>query len=424
MKDKIFNLLLPFSWLLILLFCVFLLSTTSHASGLPYIVDSNNFDFHGMDAHDVENYFNTKIQVAWDFDFDTYPTLMYTLSDSTYDYLVVFTGYPGANTNSYSFTLSQPYSLFDTDINTASFRYGQICKLQLKWHIANDQESGWSWWPYETQNLTLFGSYYYPEFISTNFTLTSSDYDENTNPYVLVNAFENPIDIGVAIIPNFANPNLDITTNYPNPPNLVTPSNPPTFDPTNIPQSTYNLIEWGLKDPNGPFHCLETNISNFFEYIGDCIEALGKSIINNIQNAMTNFYDNMVSLFQPISQTLGAIGDKVLYITAPFDSTVVNAAFTSTNFYSVNTQFTTVFTTFDNAFDIAEPDSFTIIFNVQNITPLYNLGVTSPVTVDLGSNFLPIRAALRTFLWVLVSFGSVFVVEHGLSNWLRGSRKE
>ena len=144
MKEKLINILLPISCVLILIFCCFLYSTTSQASGLPYQVNNDEFIFHGMSAQDVENYFNTKIQVAWDFDFETYPTLMYTLSDSTYDYLVVFTGYPGASTNSYSFTLSQPYNLFDTDSNTAAFRYGQICKLQLKWHIANDQEYGWS----------------------------------------------------------------------------------------------------------------------------------------------------------------------------------------------------------------------------------------------------------------------------------------
>ena len=175
-KIDLNNIILPLFWAFILVLCVFILSSTvKAASPLPYQVNNDEFDFHGMSAQDVEDYINQQIQVNWSFDFETYPTLIYSFESNNNDYLVIFTGYPSNNPSTYFFTLNQPYNSFDTETNYCTFTYTNICKIQLRYPYSVNYVYDWNWWPYETQNLTLFGNYYFPEYISEDFTLAKGD---------------------------------------------------------------------------------------------------------------------------------------------------------------------------------------------------------------------------------------------------------
>ena len=76
----------------------------------------------------------------------------------------------------------------------------------------------------------------------------------------------------------------------------------------NTAKSIYNILSWLGSNLLGEFSNLITNLGNIGNYIGSTIQYYGNLIISNIQNGIQNFYDNMVSLFEPIADAVNKIG--------------------------------------------------------------------------------------------------------------------
>ena len=438
MKDKFSKFSLPLLWFFATLVIIFMMTFTVNAesgpNSLPYIVANENIsgynDFvNGLRYNGGYSWAVSQIDNDNFFGYDYYEGGYHK-----------FCFYFPSDDFVYSFVLSDDYDSFDITSDSCQMTIRNYQSISGRIETYNGR-----YYFYGAANYNKFTTDYTITFFQNSNkgdgtalvpNISSQNYVYNDDEYSVVFGFGNPerpiIPTGHATPPGEFDSPLYNTghaqpVQVPNTPSInnyswTTHNNPP-IDTTNLDSLVSSLIDIVVYNFNylftnlaGLFNNLISNIASLFSYIGQVIEYYGNLIISNLQNLITTFYNNMVSLVESISET-------ITYITEPFNSALINTAFTSTNFYGVKTQFVNTFTTFDNAFDITEPDSFTIIFNVQNITPFYNLGVTSPVIVDLGSNFLPIRAALRTFLWVLVAFGSVFVVEHGLSNWIRGERQ-
>ena len=424
-KIEINNLILPLFWAFILVLCVFILSSTAKASGLPYIVDSANYTYGSYTMADIEAYINQHFidtyAPQYSVDFTNNQTIAYTYTSGNIEYLKIFTLIN--DTQKYYFSdFSDSYDNFDFETDTLKLTMNKCHSFIL--YLDNVGNLAWrTWYPNETQNIMLFGQYYTPVYINSNFnnnTFINNVY-VTSDTIILANTFETPIEIGIAIIPNFINPDLDITTNYPNPPTWQTPTGAPTFDPSNIPQSTYLLIEWGLKDPNGPFKCLSSNLQNSIQYIGDCIEALGKSIIKNIQNAMTNLYQNFVSLLEPIVSNIAEINQKItefadLFIH-PFDSEefeeqIENSSF-FTNYHAIVDNCEVLTEIIEYA---EERDHFSLYISFEN--PLDN-SVHRIISSEISFDWLvPLRSVYRPFLWVCVLIelfvGGARVLTHAL----------
>lgn len=432
-KIELNNIILPLFWAFILVLCVFILSSTAKASSpLPYQVNNDEFDFHGMSAQDVEDYINQQIQVNWSFDFETYPTLMYSFEANNNDYLIIFTGYPSNSPSTYFFDLrSVPYSTFDTDINYCTFTYTNICKIQLRYPYTVNYVYDWNWWPYETQNLTLFGTYYYPEYISENFTLAQGTYDENTNPYVL-QIYEEPVTIptGHATQP-INNPNNII--NDTNGHRIPKPTKPtmtqynwttyitPQLDTTNIEsllESIFNanqyLFSYLFINLGGLFSNLINNVGDLFDYVVDSIYYAVNNIVSAIQDLATDFYNNMVSLFEPIAEVLNFLYESFndwkedftnfadLFIH-PFDEEEYEEQIQDCEFLMMYDTLMANCEDIQEIFDNAEErDYFSLYISFENpLADAQHRIISSEINFDW---LVPLRSVYRPFLWVFTMF--------------------
>lgn len=194
----------------------------------------------------------------------------------------------------------------------------------------------------------------------------------------------------------------------------------PTIDRTSLEtlvESIFNWLSWQWDQLKG-----------LLRYLTDKIGWLMGKIVDGINKLLQNFIDNLKSLFKPLLDSINglldnirsfleSIKEKIDYITESVDSTAINTAFESTGLYGVYSDFSTFFTTFDSVFDISEPDDWTIIIHLSQLS-YFDL---PDYVLHLGDNIKPFRNALRLFLWVLVSFGSIIVVEKNLPTWLMGS---
>lgn len=171
--------------------------------------------------------------------------------------------------------------------------------------------------------------FYQPPF--TNFTnLNSSFYDPNisyvSNFKVYTNNTENAdlilrygaddpiINTGVAVIPPtaFIPEYLQGDTAPQNVPPEYTVNNytwttAPQFDGSTIIngiQSIKNTLDWLSSNLHEELANLINNIKGLATYIGKTIQYYGNAIIETINNAIQNFYDNMKALVEPIYTTL------------------------------------------------------------------------------------------------------------------------
>lgn len=422
-EEKLKTFLIGFVLFLTFVFCVFLLSITVNASSpLPYQVHNEEFDFHGMSANDVENYINQQIQVNWSFDFETYPTLMYSFESNNNDYLVIFTGYPSTSPSTYFFTLNMPYGTFDTETNYCTFTYTNICKIQLRYSYNVNYVYDWNWWPYETQNLTLFGSYYYPEFISDDFTLAMGNYDSETNPYVL-QIYEEPVvlpsghatqpindpdniinDSNGHRIPKPTKPTINYYTwtTYNNPP--IDTSTVETLLESNFNSMVYNF-SYLFTNIGGLFSNLIDNIGDFVDFVVDSIYYAVNNIVSSIQDLATDFYNNMVSLFEPVAENIKGIREKIeefadLFINPfdqeEFDDQIANSSF-MTNYHAIVDNCEVL----DEIIEYAEErDHFSLYISFEN--PLDN-SVHRIISSEISFDWLvPLRHVYRPFIWVCV----------------------
>lgn len=260
-----------------------------------------------------------------------------------------------------------------------------------------------------SSNKNIYGFTYNVPFLLTEDIYYNSDLIFTNGAPIIPGP---DVNTGHAIEPDFDPDNNvtdDGTATQPNDPQFPQ-FIPPTIDTSTLETLVESLIDFVKEFADFVGECFST----FFAWLVEVIKNAIQSIINTIYDAVTFIYNNLVSLFEPTFENIG-------HAVEPVQEEEVITVFESTDLYALYSDFTSFTTTFDNAFDITEPDSFTITIHVEDITILNQ---TQPYVLNLGSQFYPIRSALRTFLWILVSFGAVFLVEKNLSSWLKGSGEE
>lgn len=404
-------LLFPLAMFFLIIVCFMILSFTSHAAS-PYFPMSQNYNSKFSGAISL-------IESTFDSD-NNYYFVIYRGQNITfatdYAYIIYFpksSGTPSlygeiANQNN-QFSL---YKIGNVEFTYKSFDiYWQGGNTPIIRNISVIEDSTVMW-------RTFYSSNYDP----------SSDYLSNFRVYT-----DNSPDR--EIILNYSGGNNE----YDDPGNDTFPNNAdkpdindyidyndfPSFDSSDGIGSLWNIVKYsfGVVIP-GLGNYIIDSINWGFQKVINNIRYVVKNVSTELQEVINDFSDFVNGFLSDIRDFVSDIKTDVEYLVEPLQSSEVNTAFTSTNFYGIKTQFTNTFTSFDNAFDISEPNTFTLTINIQNIDTFYNFGCRSPVIIHLDEHFTPIKTALRTFLWILISFGTVFVVEKGLSNWLRGDRKE
>lgn len=174
-----------------------------------------------------------------------------------------------------------------------------------------------------------------------------------------------------------------------------------------------SLISWLGSNISGEFTNLLSNLHNLFDFLVQGIENGFNKVISAIQDLATDLYNNFVSLFEPITQQLS-------YITASIDTDLIQGEVESTSIMSDYSEVVSIKDSFVSVFtDTSEPSSFTIPIHLENLSML-NVGTQY---IDL-SVINPVKSALRTFIWVIVSFGLVVTIIDSIPNYINGGGDE
>lgn len=430
-----YNILFIVTTLFILSMFFMLFSSVCYASSpdgtLPYIVP-NMYDLNDSIPLDI-------ITSADDLVRNTY-----NLSDSdtvlwfidTYDIVVDDLGEYGYNSisfliNPFTRGYSESFNYLDSSI---ILNYQQGGTIEFKW-------TGFVRGPYGFGgSKSLLGSYtttsishgsitrLYPFYMSGSDVLGYSINDGGNEPIAII--FTNTVPFE-PVIPGHghATPPINNTGHYipnvsPQKPN-ITPFNPtlpkfPNVDNSNtdsLLESLISIVVYGfsfngdlLKDS---VNYITGTLSDLVDYIVDSINRAQNNIIGAIQDFAYDFYNNMVSLFEPVSVQLA-------YITQEVDSDLITEGIQNTSLHNdyssivgVKDSFVSVFT------DTQEPSTFVIPVHLEEISIL-----NTPIQyIDL-SIINPVKTLLRTFAWVLTTFSLVVTVLDSIPGYVNGGADE
>ncbi|WP_407454114.1 hypothetical protein [Methanobrevibacter sp.] len=407
----------------------FLMSFLSSAAvspyNLPYIVtNENTSDFSSFDA-----IFSNKMGFS-----------MLNAPDGSfgYDYYEggrhYYSFYIPTSNSSYSFALSNDnYETFDITQNRCEMTCSGTWR-RLYWHNAYGGTGFYG----GDGNMSDFkinffqgtnkgdGSVLVPNISTVNF-----NYDDDI--YKCVFGFGNPtkpiVPTGHATPPGeYDNPTSttdhDLPREVPHYPIVNnyswTTYNNPTVDTTNLESLIESLIDIVLYNFNylfsnlsGLFNNLLSNIKGFFEYLGSVIEYYGGLIISNIQNAITTFYNNMVSLVESIS---GAITSIYEFLTNPLDTAQLNSQLNNSSFVSAirttETQISSFFGIFSN---ISQPDN--IIFEID-LTELWFNGGVAYLDFSIISPILPF---IRLVLGCILLYSLIVTIVTNINSYIGGN---
>ena len=425
-KNKFFEKLLILTWVVFLFICIGLLSFTSHAesSYFPMNQDDN----------------------------DLIPDSYYSVFDS---YLDAENNYIFIKINLYN-TNYHSYYWVTVSKDQGSMIYGEISNNGQNFSLYNSGSGG----TYRNGRITFqksngavasFDTYNQNAF--TNFSnMPSSLYDTNkayiSNFKLMSNSGENavvvlkygaddpePIGQGHATPPDpFEDPTLATGSNHnlprevPESPTIInyswTTYNSPTIDTTNVESLLESLIYvinylagWLHDNLAAEFQNLISNITTLINYIGETIQYYGGLIISNIQNGIETFYNNMVSLFEPISA-------KIDYLTEPVDGTIIYDNISGTSIVSSISTINTSLTAFETSFNnLSEPSSFTIPIHLENLPSAY-FGTQTTQYIDLGIIGSTEKGLIRTFMWALVTYSLFITIVDSVSNYINGGGDE
>ena len=358
-KNKLFEKLIFFSWVLILFFCLFFLSFTSHAEtvsngDLPYNVFSNR----GLNTCIPDEALEiaiTKIEQTFRETYNQTDDISYIcftndgiMSGVLYDIMVI------PNPVIYtSVSDSFNYRTNSVIVQASGF---QVFRVEVK----TDLSVAW-----RTLNAgldaTLLGSSATSELNGGTFT--------PRYPFYMYGVDELVSPSGVVVFTN-EDPIVPIVTGHATPPDIIDEPIFPTGHarPTQVPQLTINNYTW-TTPPTPDFTTLEDSAESIYNYLfwlgSNLIGAIG-NIVSNIQNvgiflaqtlqyylgliidaiknSINTFYNNMVSLFEPIASAIS-------YITEPLVLEEVESSLQNSDTYEFITVATSSFTTFKNFFD-------------------------------------------------------------------------
>lgn len=185
-----------------------------------------------------------------------------------------------------------------------------------------------------------------------------------------------------------------------------------------IAESIFNILQWG-------FNAIKGILQGLFEYLADTFTYSIQKVIDNIKNAIQNFYDNMVSLFEPLLNGLAEIGQSIKETIenigllleaffAPFDEEQFQEAYNNCQFISAVDGFKDSIEEFEHAFTNAEERDYYTLY-LGFIMDGYT------VNYDLDFSWLyPLRQYYRPIIWCVVVYEFFVYLCAQLSDYLQG----
>lgn len=217
--------------------------------------------------------------------------------------------------------------------------------------------------------------------------------------------------------------NAKLVINYmPKPPWETTEPNPFEDMPEDIPNTPPTAPTWDTDITVGE------NIGNLIKWLGDVVtylfnnlkgvlRGLFDTIKKTIENAITTFYNNMKSLFEPF---INKVVETYTYLTEEVNVTeIVNGISGTQIFQDVSTingtlsNFTGFFT------GITEPDTYILTLHLENIPILH----CNTVYIDF-SFYNSCKTVVRALLFALTTFSIVFTILDSLPNYINGGGDE
>lgn len=196
--------------------------------------------------------------------------------------------------------------------------------------------------------------------------------------------------------------------------------NPPAFDDTSIIDAIKSLgdkIEYTyvyLKDGiHGEIYTLTGNIKAYFEYIGETIQYYGGLIIDNIQNLITTFYNNMVSLGEDIAGKITTIYD---FLVHPLDTVELTTQLNNSTFVSAVRTTKTQISTFNGMFsNISQPEN--VVFTIDLSGLWFNGGVSY---LDF-SILTPVLPFIRLVLGCILLYDLIVTLFTNINSYIGGN---
>lgn len=278
--------------------------------------------------------------------------------------------------------------------------------------------------------------YSFSDSISSSYS-TSQDYISNfvlytnstSNRGIVLHYGDSEIKEGEARKPFFNhNPEYAINdtppTQVPTTPNINNYTwntyNPPAFDNSSVLNALESLgdkIEYNyvyLKDGlHGEIYTLNGNIKAYFEYIGETIQYYGNLIIGNIQDAITNFYENMVSLIEPL---LSDVQTFVNFFINPLDTGELTSQLNNSTFVSAVRTTKTQISTFNGMFsNISQPEN--VVFTIDLSGLWFNGGVSY---LDF-SILTPVLPFIRLVLGCILLYDLIVTLFTNINSYIGGN---
>lgn len=305
------------------------------------------------------------------------------------------------------------------DVNSSSYYITNSTEYRFDYYT----HSG-TWGSFATYSNIRHQYAYYYMAQGLGYILYGTEEEYYSTDDILVWEYEHaaPIETGHATHPHFDGL-------HPHYGNTVTPPSdvPPTYTVNNYSWTTYNnppidnsstnaLLEsiFDILSYNAGY--LQTNISNEFDnlilnikglvdYLGQTLQYYGDLIIANIQNGIQNFYDNMVSLIEPIYDKISALQEKLEefadLIINPFDEEEFDEQIENSSFF---TNYNAIIENCDEIseiFDYAEErDHFSLYISFENpFADSEHKIIASEINFDW---LVPLRSVYRPFIWACV----------------------
>lgn len=440
-KNKFFEKLLIFTWVIFLFVCLFLLSFTAHAEGtadgsFPYkksqILTYNSF----MSNDILDALRNQNLPI----DNDNYvlmysdhsPYTQWPQYNNQYDVTYYFFLLPIEEFNSVSSGYNFYYNNLGVTLTSNSYYYyiGVTCDLTSSFDIIAVRTPSYT--PYSTSlyNSGMFGHipsvdsvsgftftpfspvYFSKDFYSINDVLVL-DYIEQS--FVHPEGHATPPDpFDDVVVPSGHTLPHQVPTLTINNYSWTTAPSPDLSTLENTAESIYNYLSWLGSNLIGALSNIVTNIQNVGQFIGQTLQYYLGLILDAIKNSINTFYNNMVSLFEPIATAVN-------YITQPLDENVIYDNLNQTTFSSDISSVKTNFTAFSNQFNsISEPSTYKIPIHFESITMFSDVGVQY---IDLGW-LNSVKSLLRAFLWMVTTYGLIAAIFDAIPNYINGGGDE
>lgn len=442
--NKIFSpKLLIIEWSFIVLFCIFIgcsvrAAAATSSTVLPYLPNNN---FNSITQEELDNVLNKILETYPEADFSKIIVFKYgegawwTWSEyATVPYYAVYSfssdtclsTWNGPNLGTAYFSnfelFNSQYSIAVNLNNVTQYTY---CHRQIGDFVNKTVHNSGSYKSFFGDNtithvespITFDFNANYPVY--TSFTLSTQDPRLDSGEIIAPSGGNTSIN-GEATPPDLSGDNIgndkpDIDDYIPTQPTA------PTFDNSSLEsmvESLYNWLVW-------QYNAITSTIKGLIKYLGDTITYSLQKVIDNIKNAIKNFYDNMKSLFEPllnglaeigqaIKETIENIGALLEAFFAPFDEEQFEEAYNNCQFISAVDGFKDSIEEFEHAFEYAEErDYYTLYlgFIMDGYTVNYNLDFTW---------LYPLRQYYRPIIWCVVVYEFFVYLCAQLSDYLQG----